>query len=152
MLYEAFLITFYIDSKMTKNEIITEALIRPLMMQEVRYILDSETRGEDVCPYCGSENFMSGELKTFDKKYWLGDEDRDTYIFVCCDCDYGRFNEPEEREELKFWYIRDFWADKLKEHGERIFGLDEGQVWECQHDGPYYEDPIWKTILKELPQ
>lgn len=138
--------------KMTVNEIITEALIRPLMLQEVRYILDIDTRGEDVCPNCGSENFMSGELKDFDKEYHFGGEDEDTYVYVCCDCDFGRFNEPEEREELKFWYVRDFWAEKFRKHGERIFFAGDGHVWECQHDGPYYEDPLWQALAKELPQ
>lgn len=134
------------------KEIMSEALIRPLTMKEVRDVLEIDCAGEDVCPNCGSPNFMSGELKTFDfKKEWYRDGDSDdTYVFVCCDCDIGRFDEPAEREEFKFWYVRDFWSWKMTDHGEAIYCDDSGYVWQCKDDYEYYEAPVWKSLAIEM--
>ena len=134
-------------------EIAKRALIMPLPASLVRNLGNGVTDnyvGDDVCPYCGSPNFQSGLLRNLGKEWGKPGESLDNYIFVCSDC-RSRFESPEEKEPLNYWYVRDYWVDWLIVVGETLMRLAPAShtIWLCDSDDAYTND-AWVEIAKKL--
>lgn len=131
------------------RDIASMALINPLTNSLLHTLCpDIEIPNMQVCPYCGSPVFDSGLLRNFEE-YAKEGEDGETEIHVCFFCKQ-RFDEPDEQEDKRYWFIREYWGEKMKKYNEEILAPFQyvGLIWKCPYPDVYSAD-IWRILARE---